>query len=108
MGERIRYMLEKAPKRDPNEPIEKVSVEKLRQLAIDKQLSELGVATSEDTTVAKVGVKGFRIRYRDQELGIFKSQVFTPYISKAGRLVVVSGKEEMELTPEMIKAQFRK
>ena len=105
---KVRYVLEKAPKRDPNEPIEKISVAKLRQLAIDKQLDELGVASSEETTVAEIGEKRFRIRYRDPELGIFKTQTFSPYISKAGRLVVVGGNEEVELTPEMIKAQFRK
>ena len=105
---KVRYVLEKAPKRDPNEPIEKISVTKLRQLAIDKQLDELGVASSEETTVAEIGEKRFRIRYRDPELGIFKTQTFSPYISKAGRLVVVGGNEEVELTPEMIKAQFRK
>ena len=105
--ERIRYELEKVPKRDPDEPMEKVSVGKMRQLAMDKQLSELGIADSEETTVAEIGDRKFRVRYRDPELGVFKSQVFTPYINKAGRLVVVGGKEEIELTPEMIKAQFK-
>ena len=105
---RVRYELEKAPKRDPNEPIEKISVGKLRQLAIDKQLDELGAADSEETTVAEIGNRKFRIRYRDPELGVFKSQVFTPYINKAGRLVIVGSKEEVELTADMIKAQFKK
>ncbi|MEK6829686.1 MAG: hypothetical protein AABY15_06200 [Nanoarchaeota archaeon] len=105
---KVRYELEKVPKRDPNEPMEKISVQKMRQLAIDKQLSELGVADSEETTVAEIGNKKFRIRYRDPELGVFKNQVFTPYVNKQGRLVVVGGKEEVELTAEMIKAQFKK
>ena len=105
---RVRYELEKAPKRDPNEPIEKISVGKLRQLAIDKQLDKLGAADSEETTVAEIGNRKFRIRYRDPELGVFKSQVFTPYINKAGRLVIVGSKEEVELTADMIKAQFKK
>lgn len=105
---RVRYELEKAPRRDPNEPMEKISVGKMRQLAIDKQLSELGAANSEETTVSEIGNKKFRVRYRDPNLGIFKNQIFTPYINKTGKLVVVGGEEELELTPGMIKAQFRK
>ena len=105
---KVRYELEKAPKRDPNEPMENISVQKMRELAMDKQLSELGVADSEETTVAEIGEKKFRVRYRDAELGIFKNRVFTPYVNKQGRLVVVGGKEEVELTAEMIKAQFKR
>lgn len=104
---KVRYELEKVPKRDPNEPMEKISVQKMAQIAIDKQLGELGVANSEETTVAMMGEKKFRVRYRDPELGVFKSQAFTPYINKQGRMVIVGGKEEIELTPEMIKAQFK-
>lgn len=101
---KIIYKLEKEQKPAEDGPIEKISVEKMRNLAIQKQIETLGIDESNETTATHIGDRKFRLRYRDPELKIFKSQTFTPYIGKSGKLIVVKGKEEIELTPEMIKA----
>lgn len=97
----IRYAL-KAEK-PVVEPMEDISVMKMRLLAVEQQIKALN-NIGEDITTIMVGNKQFKLRYKNLETGLYTSQKFTPYISKNGRLVVIrSGAEEIEFTEAALK-----
>ena len=86
-------------------PIMDISVAKMQEFAIEKQIKALksrNIATN--ISAIKLEKGRFKLRYLDTTIELYRNQRYTPYISKNGRLViVVSGSEETEFTEEAMK-----
>mgnify|MGYP001614532608 CR=1 FL=1 len=95
MGRIIYALLDEPKKPKVDEIPQKITVEKMRLLAVEKQKKELGLSSGVE--VFNVGYRQFKLRYEDTELELMRTQLYTPYIGKHGKLVVVpSGQPELE------------